>query len=653
MNNKGFTLAELIGVLVILAILSLLSLGIFNNVYKSVLETDYNNLVIEIENKAEEYARDIGTTDVSYINVEFLIDNGYLQAEDGENIYDPRDNTSLNCYMIHVVFSDGEYNATFGDNSINTDSTCQETELVTGEITLLCNGGACSDTWVNTDLILTLAGKDNADILNSTVEWTSLLGDYVFQDVGEEKVLEIKPNTVLDTIYTVTIKMGSKTYKIEKNIKIDKEGPALIDELLNIDYFGDTQKLQINASDLSGSGISGIALTQNDCESATYSKDAIEINSSGKFNLCLKDDVGNITEEEIEINEVTFNYNDTSNPNPQSKDIYYLVNNPNESLLYPTRNGYTFTYWTDDAGNRVYSLENLENGSVINGNWQINDIEVPVDKIDTDSVGVMIENQVNLIILLDTSGSMNWGNKISQLKTAVNNTINSMNFDNGSTITILQFTRRVKSYLLPISNKTAALNFMNSYSPQWGDDENFALALNWSYDIVNNYNMEKDRTFVIFFTDGEDVASTSSERKAAYQKIKDYVSEIFAVGLDLTSSGRTKLLEVISSSDNYFDASSAQANLEEIFWQIQEEIREEVTINSTGGLIELPSLYVSSEYPFILNINGNTYTFNTISDINDILTYDNNTYYLDLIKVDNKYKLNGDFTNFKFEYYYN
>ena len=651
MNNKGFTLAELIGVLVILAILSLLSLGIFNNVYQSVLETDYNNLVIEIENKAEEYARDIGTTDVLYINVEFLIDNGYLQAEDGENIYDPRDNTSLNCFVIHVVFTDGQYNATFGDNSINSDGTCQETELVTGEITLLCNGGVCNDNWVNTDLTLTLAGKDNADILNSTVEWTSLLGDYVFQDVGEEKILEIKPNTVLDTIYTVTIKMGSKTYKIEKNIKIDKEGPALIDELLNIDYFGDSQKLQINASDLSGSGISGIALTQNDCESATYSKDAIEINASGKFNLCLKDDVGNITEEEIEINEVTFNYNDTSNPNPQSKDIYYLVNNPNESLLYPTRNGYTFTYWTDDAGNRVYSLENLENGSVINGNWQINDIEVPVDKIDTDSVGVMIENQVNLFLLLDTSGSMGFSNKSNQLKNAVRNTINSMNFANGSTITIIQFTTYIKSELVASNNKNNALNFINSYSP--GGDEDFALALNRSNQIIQSYNMEKDKTFIIFFTDGNDVASTSSERKAAYQNIKDRVANIYAVGLDLQESWKWKILEVISSPDNYFDASTAQANLEEIFWQIQEEIREEVTINSTGGLIELPSLYVSSEYPFILNINGNTYTFNTISDINDILTYDNNTYYLDLVKVDNKYKLNGDFTNFKFEYYYN
>ncbi len=651
MNNKGFTLAELIGVLVIIAILSLLSLGIFNNVYKSVLETDYNNLVIEIENKAEEYARDIGTTDVLYINVEFLIDNGYLQAEDGENIYDPRDNTSLNCYMIHVVFSDGEYNATFGDNSINTDGTCLETELVTGEITLLCNGGVCNDNWVNTDLTLTLAGKDNEDILNSTVEWTSLLGDYVFQDVGEEKILEIKPNTVLDTIYTVTIKMGSKTYKIEKNIKIDKEGPALIDELLNIDYFGDTQKLQINASDLSGSGISGIALTQNDCESATYSKDAIEINASGKFNLCLKDDVGNITEEEIEINEVTFNYNDTSNPNPQSKDIYYLVNNPNESLLYPTRNGYTFTYWTDDAGNRVYSLENLENGSVINGNWQINDIEVPVDKIDTDSVGVMIENQVNLFLLLDTSGSMGFSNKSNQLKNAVRNTINSMNFANGSTITIIQFTTYIKSELVASNNKNNALNFINSYSP--GGDEDFALALNRSNQIIQSYNMEKDKTFIIFFTDGNDVASTSSERKAAYRNIKDRVANIYAVGLDLQESWKWKILEVISSPDNYFDASSAQANLEEIFWQIQEEIREEVTINSTGGLIELPSLYVSSEYPFILNINGNTYTFNSITDINDLLTYNNNTYYLDLVKVDNKYKLNGDFTNFKFEYYYN
>ena len=95
MKSKGFTLAELIAVIAILAVLMLLASGIFINVQRSVLESQYENIVIDIENKAEEYAMDIGTTEALYINVEFLITKGYLQADDGDNIYDPRDNTSM------------------------------------------------------------------------------------------------------------------------------------------------------------------------------------------------------------------------------------------------------------------------------------------------------------------------------------------------------------------------------------------------------------------------------------------------------------------------------------------------------------------------------------------------------------------------------
>ena len=364
------------------------------------------------------------------------------------------------------------------------------------------------------------------------------------------------------------------------------------------------------------------------------------------------DKAGNVSSNEIEINKVIFNYNDTSNPNPQSKDVYYLTDSESQPLLYPSRNGYTFEYWEDSSGERVYSFDELEDGEVINGKWQINDIEVPVDKIDTASVGVTIQNRINMMILLDTSGSMKRGNKTQQLISAVQNTINSMSFDNGSTITILQFTHVIKTYLLPTSNKQSALSFINTYNPEWGHDENFALALNWSYNIINTYNFEKEKTYIIFFTDGEDVASTPAERRAAYQQIRNHVAEIYAVGLDLTSSGRDKLLDVISSTDNYFDASSAQSNLEDIFWQIQEEIREEVTINSVKGLIELPNLYVSSEYPFLINIGNSEYTFTSIAQINDMLTIQNGTYYLDLAKVDTKYKLNGDLSTFNFTYYY-
>ena len=640
---------ELIAVIAILAVILLLSLGVFTTVQQSVLDSQYNNLIIDIEAKAEDYARDIGTTDILYINVDFLIKNGYIQADDDNYIYDPRDNSIMNCYKIHIMFADGQYTADFleDENDLNEDNTCNTKELITGEIDILCNGGKCSNDWVVNDITLTLSGKDSSEILNSTVEWTSLLGTYVIQGPGEEKKLEIIPETVLDTIYSVTVKINDKVYYTNKNIKIDKEGPSLIENTISI---GSNQKLSIDASDLSGSGITGIALANGSCNDVTYSMEDIPITSSGKYTLCMQDAVGNVSSKEIQINKVKFNYNDLSNPNPREEDMFYLVDDPNINLIKPTRPGYTFEYWTDSSGNRVHSLEDLPDGAVINGKWQINDIAVPVDKIDTDSVGVTIQNRVNIILLLDTSGSMKNGNKSPQLRSAVNNTINSMNFNNGSTITILQFTHVIKTYLMPTNNKIAALNFSNSYDPQYGDDENFALALNWSYNVINQYNMEKDKTFIIFFTDGNDVASTPAERKAAYQKIRSHVSEIFAVGLDMTSEGRNKLLDVISSSENYFDASSAQANLEDIFWQIQEEIREEVTINSVNGLINLSNLYVSSDYPFIIYVNDVEYKFTSISQISDILT---GTYNLDLAKVDNKYKLNGDLSSFNFTYYYN
>ena len=640
---------ELIAVIAILAVILLLSLGVFTTVQQSVLDSQYNNLIIDIEAKAEDYARDIGTTDILYINVDFLIKNGYIQADDDNYIYDPRDNSIMNCYKIHIMFADGQYTADFleDENDLNEDNTCNTEELITGEIDILCNGGKCSNDWVVNDITLTLSGKDSSEILNSTVEWTSLLGTYVIQGPGEEKKLEIIPETVLDTIYSVTVKINDKVYYTNKNIKIDKEGPSLIENTISI---GSNQKLSIDASDLSGSGITGIALANGSCNDVTYSMEDIPITSSGKYTLCMQDAVGNVSSKEIQINKVKFNYNDLSNPNPREEDMFYLVDDPNINLIKPTRPGYTFEYWTDSSGNRVHSLEDLPDGAVINGKWQINDIAVPVDKIDTDSVGVTIQNRVNIILLLDTSGSMKNGNKSPQLRSAVNNTINSMNFNNGSTITILQFTHVIKTYLMPTNNKIAALNFSNSYDPQYGDDENFALALNWSYNVINQYNMEKDKTFIIFFTDGNDVASTPAERKAAYQKIRSHVSEIFAVGLDMTSEGRNKLLDVISSSENYFDASSAQANLEDIFWQIQEEIREEVTINSVNGLINLSNLYVSSDYPFIIYVNDVEYKFTSISQISDILT---GTYNLDLAKVDNKYKLNGDLSSFNFTYYYN
>ena len=644
MKSKGFTLAELIAVIAILAVLMLLASGIFINVQRSVLESQYENIVIDIENKAEEYAMDIGTTEALYINVEFLITNGYLQADDGDNIYDPRDNTSMNCFMIHVYFENGEYIAELLENELNEDGTCNETNLDTGQITILCNGVECQNTWSSEDIVLTISGISEEELLNSTVEWTSLLGTYVYQGVGEEKELTISPNTVLNTTYNITIRVGIESYNLSKTIRIDKESPVLISRELEIDYSGN-QNLSIEASDMSGSGLLGYAITNGDCATAEYTSGVVPVTGSGDLRICLKDNAGNISYEDIHINEVTFNYNDISNTTTTEVPVYFLDEDINHRLLEPERNGYEFREWVDGDGNRIYSFEDLEDGDEINATWDIIDVTLPVDKIDKDTVGVLIENKINMILVLDVSGSMG-GSNLNNLKQVSRNLVNNMSFEVGSTISIISFTSGASIRLRNGTNASTAINVINSLSASGGTS--FSAALSSTYSLLARSGYAKDETFVIFVSDGYGGSPGSYA-----SRVRNMVNTVYSIGI---GSADMSTLSQISSPGCYFNSSQGLSSLSEIFTRIQEEIREEITINSVNGLIELPNLYVTTEYPFILNVSGGNedanLTFPSISSISDILTVVDGVYYLDLVKVDNKYKLGGNVNLVNFTYYY-
>lgn len=64
-NNRGFTLTELIAVIVIIGILISVGTITFINVRNKVLKKDYNNLVTYLETKASEYANDTNITTIS------------------------------------------------------------------------------------------------------------------------------------------------------------------------------------------------------------------------------------------------------------------------------------------------------------------------------------------------------------------------------------------------------------------------------------------------------------------------------------------------------------------------------------------------------------------------------------------------------------
>ena len=105
------------------------------------------------------------------------------------------------------------------------------------------------------------------------------------------------------------------------------------------------QLLKLNTTDLSGSGIKGYQLTKTECPKDNYSKNPIKITSSGKFNLCVMDNVGNITKQEVNISKITFNYNNVSSTDIITKSIYYMKEDCEYPLLTPVRNGYLFDYW--------------------------------------------------------------------------------------------------------------------------------------------------------------------------------------------------------------------------------------------------------------------------------------------------------------------
>ena len=111
MNKKGFTLVELLAVVVLLAVVTTLAvpavIGISNNIKKNMLETKLDLI--------EESAKLYGQDNMSYINsyggsitidIEDLLDEGYLTKdkddEEAGYIVNPVDNSSLNSWDVYI-----------------------------------------------------------------------------------------------------------------------------------------------------------------------------------------------------------------------------------------------------------------------------------------------------------------------------------------------------------------------------------------------------------------------------------------------------------------------------------------------------------------------------------------------------------------------
>ena len=302
-NKKGFTLMELLSVIVLLGIIITIGLFSISSIRKAILDRQYKNLKTEIELAAEKYYQD---TENTFFYVQTLIDEGYIKTDNSSlNIYSPIDSKIMNCYMINVV--DGK--ATLDDKKKNEE--CNAEIAGNYELKIIRENDKTSDKWYNESEELSAVKSDNSVDDSLIYTWTTDLNPNTIWDKRKfdlKNLLSEKGGVINDVFYVQANSVDKSYRSAGKRIKIDTVKP-IID---NVNISGDQNKwvkqrdVTIKAHDL-GSGIVGYLFSDKaDCsgnfEKLTKPQNEFTLKrtfkSNGEYYFCLIDDAGNISDSE-------------------------------------------------------------------------------------------------------------------------------------------------------------------------------------------------------------------------------------------------------------------------------------------------------------------------------------------------------------------
>ena len=301
-NKKGFTLVELLSVIVLLGIIITIGLFSISSIRKTILDRQYKNLKTEIELAAEKYYQD---TESTIFYVQTLLDEGYIKADNSSlNIYSPVDSNIMNCYTINVV----DEKATLDD--IIKNKECNAEIAGNYELKIVRENNKTSDKWYKESEILSAVKSDNSVDDSLIYTWTTDLNPNTIWDQREfdlKNLLNEKGGVINDVFYVQANKQDTdKVYRSAgKRIKIDTIKPII--DSADAGEQNDWVKqrdVTIKAHDL-GSGIVGYLFSDKaDCsgnfEKLTKPQNEFTLKrtfkSNGEYYFCLIDDAGNISE---------------------------------------------------------------------------------------------------------------------------------------------------------------------------------------------------------------------------------------------------------------------------------------------------------------------------------------------------------------------
>ena len=316
MKSKGFTLTEILAVIVILAILVGIGTPVYYTISNNTRNNEYKTKKDYLKAQAIKYAEENNVDSNRTITVSTLVQNGYVVADDyveeeGEEIpfiTNPVDSgENLACRIINITIDGYDRNAEVTDDS-NCDIVLQEviasslgirafkySDNKLGEELHFEASNLESFEWSNLDVALVVnvnidsfvSGSishngntqeiDAAKIMNVVKEGVTVRS-------SDTNVIIVSAVTILKDTVSVSMqsKEGSDTVakSASVEVKIDKEEPIVS----STSYSGWTSKdsdeqktLSVYLSDGNGSGPALVYLTKN--------ADAREINDNNKYSV--------------------------------------------------------------------------------------------------------------------------------------------------------------------------------------------------------------------------------------------------------------------------------------------------------------------------------------------------------------------------------
>ena len=336
MKSKGFTLAEILVVIVILGILITIATPVYFRISQTTKNNALKTKIDYLKSRAVTYAEENEIDSATTINVLALIYSGYVVPdeylqEDGyempyiNNPVDEEDN--LACRTVYLTFEDNEISANVSDES-NCDLENVDVEEESLGITLYpfkdnkIIGSALNiehnvAEWSSNDILMvvnptesnvkkimiTYGGKTkvvNEDKLTSVTSSTVISGE-------NSNTLIITSQNTLTTEATISIQYENTVKSKKITLRIDKEAPvATIESYGGWVNQNDLKGATVYLSDGDGSGPAGIYVTANnylDKSTAEYipvgeeNKNIATINprNNGSYYVWAVDNVGNVS----------------------------------------------------------------------------------------------------------------------------------------------------------------------------------------------------------------------------------------------------------------------------------------------------------------------------------------------------------------------